>query len=338
MTRAPSRHVRRHPRGSALLLVILAAAIAFTLGLTFLATSGTTTAVAATMDQHAQARQIAESGVDLTLAYVKLNSNWRSQRPQGVWVNAMSMNGGTLSVSGAFDAAAGSQSISITNNSFESTTGQLSNGVLGLIAPTMSGTLGNWQLSRAGLTGGLTSLTVPTIGMMDSASASNGSRIAYVKFVAGVASEGKFNQTLAPSFQSNTTYTLKVDVGTAGLAAVLPSYELRLYAGGTLVATAADSALIKLADLPNGFSTMALTYTTTDTPPAGAIKVELHSKSLLSVVAAAAFDNVRLESESRSPLALTVVGRYGNASHTVRVTAYPSNTTQTAQIVRWSEP
>ncbi|MEZ6083518.1 MAG: LamG-like jellyroll fold domain-containing protein [Phycisphaerae bacterium] len=85
-------------RAIALITVLVVTAIIATLAATFIASTGTTTAISRNMESHSQARQIAESGIRATLAYINANEAWRSDKSEGAWVTDASLLGGTFSV------------------------------------------------------------------------------------------------------------------------------------------------------------------------------------------------------------------------------------------------
>lgn len=87
-------------RGSAMVLVLLAIALAFVMGLTFLATSSTLTQSAETMADHARARQIAESGLLIAIQYVQENPDWHVRRNDGTWIDNHAIHGGSVTVTG----------------------------------------------------------------------------------------------------------------------------------------------------------------------------------------------------------------------------------------------
>ncbi len=91
------RFVRRRP-AIALIAVLVVTAVIATLATTFVASTGTTAAISRNLEGHAQARQIAETGVRLTLAYIRAEDDWRSQKSEGAWLKNVSMLGGTFSI------------------------------------------------------------------------------------------------------------------------------------------------------------------------------------------------------------------------------------------------
>lgn len=88
-------------RGVALLLALIVVTIAATLAYSFLASESTSTAIARNIRDSAEARYVAESGLDLAIAYVKATSNWRTARTSGsTWVSNQSFGLGTFTITG----------------------------------------------------------------------------------------------------------------------------------------------------------------------------------------------------------------------------------------------
>lgn len=332
------RRAPRLRRGSVLLMVLVAVATAAIIGATFLASATTITGVSQMVDHHAQARQIAESGLLLGVSYLQRHPTWFEDQEVGVWVSSFPLHGGQVSLEAQFDSSQLPVAVTIGNASFESGTGQLSNGILGLVLPTLSGTIHGWSVSRGGLLGGVTSLTVPDTGVMNSPLATDGGRIAYVSFKAGVLAQATFSRTLAYELEPQTTYTFKVDIGKAGVLDLLPSHRLRVKVGGTVVAEAADGDLLVLLDIDGNFCTRALQFTTTANPPAGNVTVELYAVTVAAVAQGIGFDNVVLEKQKPIPVLLTATATHGGASHRVQAAVMPKGSLQPVKIMNWSDP
>jgi hypothetical protein len=92
-----SVHLRR--RGAAMLLVMIAVGVATTLAVGFLGSHAMATRVSTNAQNLTRARWIAESGLELAGGYVRNNADWRTAKTHGVWINAQSHGGGTLTVS-----------------------------------------------------------------------------------------------------------------------------------------------------------------------------------------------------------------------------------------------
>ncbi|MCP4246331.1 MAG: LamG domain-containing protein [bacterium] len=84
----------------ALLLVLVALVVAAVLAATFLGAQSTTIGIAGNIDHHSQARYVAESGLELAIAYVRDNDNWRTDQSHGTWVTDESSGAGTFTVLG----------------------------------------------------------------------------------------------------------------------------------------------------------------------------------------------------------------------------------------------
>ncbi|GJM24534.1 MAG: hypothetical protein DHS20C16_09490 [Phycisphaerae bacterium] len=89
--------MRRRP-AIALISVLVVTALIATLAATFIASTGTTSAISRNMEDHAKASQIAESGIRMTLAYIRAEENWRTVKSEGAWVTDASLSGGTFSI------------------------------------------------------------------------------------------------------------------------------------------------------------------------------------------------------------------------------------------------
>jgi hypothetical protein len=89
--------IHRRP-AIALISVLVVTAVIVTLAATFIASTGTTSAISRNLASHAQASQIAESGIRMTLAYIRAEENWRTDKSEGAWVTDASLSGGTFSI------------------------------------------------------------------------------------------------------------------------------------------------------------------------------------------------------------------------------------------------
>ena len=94
----------RRSRGAAMLLVLIAVGVATILALSFLATQGPTQAVARNIDRKAQARQIAESALEMAIDYVNEDATWRTDKTSGQWMSEASLDGGTFDLYGTDEA------------------------------------------------------------------------------------------------------------------------------------------------------------------------------------------------------------------------------------------
>ena len=97
-------------RGVAALLVIIAVAIAAVLSLSFLAAQATTSSISTNQKNRTQARQIAESAMQMTLQTINSSSTWRTEYASGQWLTDEPLFGGTFSVrvdDGTYNSATG---------------------------------------------------------------------------------------------------------------------------------------------------------------------------------------------------------------------------------------
>jgi Tfp pilus assembly protein PilV len=96
----PGRQASNHRRsaGLAMMLVLIAVAVCTVLGLSFLAHQNAALAVSQNIDHHAQARHIAESGIELVSSYIQGSADWRTARSEGDWLTDYALYGGTCTV------------------------------------------------------------------------------------------------------------------------------------------------------------------------------------------------------------------------------------------------
>ncbi|MCB9865537.1 MAG: LamG domain-containing protein [Phycisphaerales bacterium] len=99
----PSR-MRSRRRGVALLLVLVAAVIAFTISSALLTSQATTITIAQNAADRAQARYVAESGLRLAAAYVQSSASWRTDQSAGTWISNEAYGPGSFTVAG-YDGA-----------------------------------------------------------------------------------------------------------------------------------------------------------------------------------------------------------------------------------------
>ena len=93
-------HRGKRRRGVALLLALIAVAIAATLAYSFLAAQSTSIGIARNIEGHRKARYVAESGLELAIAYVRSNENWRTDQTNGAWVTDEPFAEGTFTIRG----------------------------------------------------------------------------------------------------------------------------------------------------------------------------------------------------------------------------------------------
>lgn len=87
-------------RGVALMLVLVSVAIATTIAYTFVASQSTTMSITRNVANQSKARFIAETGLDLAVAYIRSVSTWRSDQSDGTWATGIAFAGGTYSITG----------------------------------------------------------------------------------------------------------------------------------------------------------------------------------------------------------------------------------------------
>lgn len=90
----------------ALILVLGAVSVTMILCLAFLSAQSTSLGVAQNVNRHARARATAESAMDLAIAHVRTNSNWRSDHNHGAWATNQLWADGSFDIFGydGFDA------------------------------------------------------------------------------------------------------------------------------------------------------------------------------------------------------------------------------------------
>jgi len=88
----------RAPRGVAMLLVIICLAMATILATAYLASRDNSGAIGANVVDAAQARWVSESGIELAVAVLETEANWRTEHVNGKLIDDMSVSGGTLDV------------------------------------------------------------------------------------------------------------------------------------------------------------------------------------------------------------------------------------------------
>lgn len=329
----------RRCQGSIMLLVMVAVAITTVISLTFMTSATTITGISKMVDHHAQARQVAESGLQLGKSYLEREPAWREDQVNGVWASEFPLLDGKVSLQASFEASPPVTPLNVSNASFESGTGSLSNGILGLVFPTMSGTVGGWRVERNCLTGGITSLTVPHVGVINSGTATDGGKLMRARFAVGVSAVAAFSRTLGGvELDPLTTYTLEADVINVSLATVMPVYTLTVKVGGVVVATASGADLLNLLDINAQSSTEALRFTTNDAPPAGNVTIELSCSVLVGALQTIGFDNVKFEKVRPMPVLLTATATHGDAGHVVSAMVLPMGNTVPAKIMAWTDP
>lgn len=345
---------RASRRGAAMLMVMLVVGIALVVGVTAVVGVRTSTGVVLVEGDHLQARQVAETALGLAISDVQRDPAWRANRAEGVWLNEAGLLGGTATVTAAFAPPALGPD-PVRDASFESTFATLPTP---LLAPPMSGTLGEWTVSRTAPI--QTGTTVPVIGMGPSVGATDGSRSAYIMFGLSVTGTGVLRQEIGSELRPNSVYELTADI-TTPYAITNRNVEMRVYAGGELVASTERSFIFDPLDpfdpvpppetaddvpetvgllvrtaLLGTTSAYTLRFMTGGEPPEGPIAIELFARST-GVLDVVWYDNVRFTARRNDPLVLSAVGRYGDASHAATAWVVES-LLGGATVMKWSEP
>lgn len=94
------RHVSARRGGVALILVLVALTIATILSMSFLASQATTHGVSQNVQNHAQARSVAESALVAAINYVQTDPDFRTDKTEGQWASNVSFDGGTFDLYG----------------------------------------------------------------------------------------------------------------------------------------------------------------------------------------------------------------------------------------------
>ncbi len=89
----------RH-RGVALVLVLVAVIVAATVAHSFVSAQSTSISIARNVQKHATARHVAESGLELAVAHIRSNDNWRTEQADGTWVTDEPFGDGTFTIVG----------------------------------------------------------------------------------------------------------------------------------------------------------------------------------------------------------------------------------------------
>lgn len=98
MTRSQVIRAQGRSRGIAMLLVLIAVALATVLSSAFLSAQSTTRAISENAQEHTRAREVAESGMDIVVEFMRANEDWRSTFTEGTWITNQSLAGGTVTI------------------------------------------------------------------------------------------------------------------------------------------------------------------------------------------------------------------------------------------------
>jgi hypothetical protein len=83
-----------------MVLAVIALTVATVIAYSFLGAQSTSIGIARNVSNHSEARYIAESGLDLAIAYVTGGADWRTEKPHGTWVADEAFAGGTYTIVG----------------------------------------------------------------------------------------------------------------------------------------------------------------------------------------------------------------------------------------------
>lgn len=215
-----------------------------------------------------------------------------------------------------FPLAIYSQTISITNPSFESP--PLGNGAsAGVDAPLLLGsntsTVGGWTLTASNLVA--VALAVPARAEILNPVAAipnmSGDQLGVLRSngLVGVATSGSFYQDLGQSYTANTRYTMTADVGVSNIAAVLSDFGFGMMSDTNVVANRDRTFILPLLLNSNELFQVSLTFETNASPPTGSMGVYFFESSLVGVGGSFFFDNVNLQAVAvPEPATVALVG------------------------------
>ena len=98
MNRTQATRMRNRTRGVAMLLVLIAVALATVLSSAFLSAQSTTRAISENAQEHTRAREVAESGMDIVVQFMRANDDWRTIFTEGTWITNQALAGGTVTI------------------------------------------------------------------------------------------------------------------------------------------------------------------------------------------------------------------------------------------------
>jgi hypothetical protein len=105
-------------RGIALVLVLAVVAMVFVLSGGYMAQQAVSVQLARNLSNRTQARMIAESGLEMALAYVGSDANWKTAKTPGTWGQNVSFGGGVFTVIGQAGQDPNGSGIVVGNGSF----------------------------------------------------------------------------------------------------------------------------------------------------------------------------------------------------------------------------
>lgn len=332
----PGRPLRGDRRGAVLFIVMLTLAIALMAAASFLTAARTGVSTTVVMEDFAASRAATDAGVAMVLRCVREHGT-DELPPDGLWIDGLPLCGAVLAVEVDRPETA---DLGPSNPSFEQQAGSLAQPLLN---PPMSGAIGGWTLARTALVH--TGVTVPSMGIVDSGSASDGSRVARAAYTVSVSGTAVFSRDVGGLLEAGRIYSVEVDILASGLP-LMSGYGVRIVAGGALVASTDEAllitdalpldelladagALLDAAALPatlrrvlvgGGWERHTLTFASGGAPPAGPVRIELFTE-LAGLLCEVRFDNVSFTSDPSDPWVITATAVRGDAAHRVRAEA-----------------
>lgn len=82
------------------MLVMVAVIVSGTVAYSYLGSQSTSVGIAHNIRSLGKAQCVADSGMEVAIAAIRSNVNWRTQRPNGTWIADQSLAGGTVTIVG----------------------------------------------------------------------------------------------------------------------------------------------------------------------------------------------------------------------------------------------
>src|ERR1044071_7832729 len=98
MTTNRTRTPKNHPRGIALLLVMVCLVVCSILTAGFLSSQGTSIGIARNERDAEKARGVAQSGIELCYWLIKNRTDWRTAMSPGTWLSNFAIGEGTVTL------------------------------------------------------------------------------------------------------------------------------------------------------------------------------------------------------------------------------------------------
>jgi Tfp pilus assembly protein PilX len=114
MNNIPTHQIIHERRGIALMLVMVAILVTGTMAVAYFGSRDNSIAISANVEAAARARAVAESGLDLAVAILETNSDWRTQHTDGVILDSFTFGGGEITLT-IIDAETGEPPSEETN-------------------------------------------------------------------------------------------------------------------------------------------------------------------------------------------------------------------------------